>query len=106
MYYVSEYSHRLAREMEARLAALPASSGILFVCVQAGPSEDGVSTEFHVRLGISRSFGVETGRALVKKMFEPEAASGLKILVGVYRGVLGACRDDSTSTASPPTSKT
>ena len=97
--YVSDETHLRAREMEQRFASLPPQAGVLFVSIQPQPVDDGKSVEFYIRLGISRRFDEETGRALVKKVLSEEIKEGLRLLVGVYRGVSGACRDDGTPTA-------
>lgn len=104
MLYVSDECQRLARMMERKLATLPPSAGVLFVSVSPQPAEDGNSKEFFLRLGIARHFEESTGRALIKKYLAEEMKAGLRIFAGVYRGVSGAYRDDSTTTAHPPAS--
>ncbi len=99
MRYVSEESHRKAREMERRFAELAPQAGVLFISVQPDPTEDGKVTDYHIRLGIARRFEEDVGRVLVRKVLEEEIKAGVKIFVGVYRGISCACRDDGTSTA-------
>lgn len=80
-----------AREIERRFASLPAQAGIVFISVQPQPVEEGKSSEFFVRLGIERRFEAEMGKSLAKKILEPELRSGLKVFIGVYRGIPCAC---------------
>jgi hypothetical protein len=96
--YVSAETHRKAREMERLFAALPPQAGVLFVSIRPDPTEDGKGESFFLRLGIARRFEEETGLALVKKVLQEELRQGLRIRVGVHRGISGACRDDGTST--------
>lgn len=98
--YISEESLRRAREMESRFTDLPPSAGVLFVAVQPQPNDSGHANEFFVRLGITRRFGEDTGKALIRKVLSEEIKSGIKVFGGVYRGVSGTCRDDGSSAAS------
>jgi hypothetical protein len=85
--------------MEEKFSSLPVTAGILFVSVAAQPAEDGISKEYHIRLGIQRRLSEETGKALIRRILEEEMKSGLRIYGGIYRGISGACRDDGTPTA-------
>jgi hypothetical protein len=87
--------------MEEKLADLPKESGLLFVSVRPEPSENGFSTKYTVRVGMARRFEVGTAHALVARTLADEVSVGAEVLVEVYRGVLGACRDDSFGTARP-----
>lgn len=91
----------MAREMERKIAALPASAGVLFVGVQAQPSESGGGREFFVRLGLVRHLTEAAGKALIRQALAAEMKAGIKIFAGVYRGISGARRDDGPSTARP-----
>lgn len=104
MRYVDEKSDALARSFEQRFASLPAEAGVLFVSVSPVPSDSGKTVEFHIRLGMRRSLTEGAGQALVKQVLEQEMQAGLKIYVGAYRGVSGACRDSGSPAACPPAS--
>lgn len=102
MNYVNELSRHLALGMEQRFQRLPPSAGVLFVSVRAVPESDGVAKSFEVRLGINRLFEEETGLALIKRVLEPEIAEKkFSISASVYRGVLGAARDENHEGPGP-----
>lgn len=87
--------------MEKLFASLPAEAGVLFASVSPQPVEDGTSVEFFVRLGIARHLTEGTGKALVSKVLADEVKAGVRVFVGVYRGVSGTCRDDGASPTRP-----
>jgi hypothetical protein len=98
--YVSEESSMLAREWERRFQALPPHAGVVFVSVGPEPIEGGKCIKFEVRIGLTRRLSQETGVAMVKKVLAFEASTGaLTISVVVFRGVVGACRDEDTQGA-------
>lgn len=104
MRYVDDKSAAMARSFEQRFASLPASSGLLFISVTPQPTETGRAIEFHVRVGLRRNLTEGAGKALVKQVLEQEMQSGLRIYVGVYRGVSGACHDNGVAAARPAAS--
>lgn len=99
MNYVSEGANALARQMETKLLDLPPEAGIIFVGVQAEPTETGYSQKFVVILGVSRLFDTATGKILAEHILRNEIAEGARITVFAYRGVAGACRVGSNATA-------
>lgn len=102
MNYVSEKSNEIAREMERRFQRLPHEAGILFVGVQAVPTEDGEAKAFEVRVGIARRFESSTGMAIIKKVLEQEIEEKkFAISASVYRGVSGAARDENDEVPGP-----
>lgn len=101
MRYVDDATASLALAFEQRFARLPETAGVLFVSVQAQPSESGRSKEFFIRLGIRRDLEESVGKALVEHVLEQEIQSGVKVYVGVYRGVSGTCRSSGAATAHP-----
>ena len=92
MDYVGAPAAAQARSFEKRLQQLQPVAGVLFVGVNAVPTEDGESRTFEVRLGVKK--GMVAGVALVQFTFRKEIDQGLRFLVSAYQGVSGAARDD------------
>ena len=99
MLYVSDDAIAKAREIEARFAALPESSGVLFISVAAMPAEDGESRCFLLRIGLRRNLTELTGRALVQHLCAAELDKGYFFTTDIILGVSGPCRDFSSPTA-------
>ncbi len=104
MEYVSDEAAGHARRMEAALQKLPSEAGVLFASVKAVPVEGGDAKAFSICIGMSRRFEEGTGLALAAQLFIPEVQAGRTLDIKVYRGVLGACRDNGLEPARPAAS--
>ena len=101
--YVSVGAFHKAQGFEDRLSQLPEQAGLLFIAVSALPIVGGESTHFEVVLGVSKRLNETMGKMLVVKALDDVMADPkYTISVKVFRGVSGACRDESASRLSPP----
>ena len=87
MNYVSQESFQLARTMEQKIASLPSASGILFVGITPEPVENGISSTYTVRVGMSRLFETGAVHAIVSQILTPEISVGVDLRIEVYKGI-------------------
>lgn len=94
--YVSEDAAALARAYEKRFQALPELAGIVFISVSAKPVVGGEPKSFQILLGLSRRLDESVGWALIRQTMQDVIEMGkINISAKVFRGVSGACRDES-----------
>jgi hypothetical protein len=85
IFLVSEKEADLARTMEARLLALPPSSGVLFVGVSVDPATDIFPATYHIWVGCHRDYEEALMEPLVRVTLRDELA-GVRALVHSRRG--------------------
>lgn len=100
--YVSANAASFAKVFESRFQKLPPIAGVIFVSVDAIPAPNGKTTQFLIRLGISKNLSEDVGWALIQQVMKDEIASGVMTITGsVHVGYAGACRDESSEDAHP-----
>lgn len=88
MKYVSAEAASRALLYVSKFQALPASAGVLFICVVPVSAEGGVTKTYDVVIGMGNPFEPDLGCALVYKVLERELSSG-EMLLREVTSVLG-----------------
>ena len=85
IFLVSDKEADLARTIEAKLLALPPSSGILFVGVSVDPATDFYPATYHIWIGCHRDYEESLMDPLVRVTLRDEL-EGAHVHVHAHRG--------------------